>query len=222
MLNKRIIKIILILLVLVSGCAANEELGNNAGESIDNNEGIIKSQEKVYGYFPMLEGMHYEYKGEGIEYAAFIRDVMYVDSPFIQVHDNNGGTTIAAIYKVEENQIALIRREEEFYSDKNLLSKLDKDVKVEEIVLKTPIKKGSSWESNNKKMEIVETNMELKVPAGTFYDVIKLKSHALNGKSEMINYSYYAKNMGLIKRESVGENFNVISELKAYENLKFK
>lgn len=210
---KKII-IIILLSILLSGCNTNKEPESNVEDDVEIDE------EKLIAYFPVLEGMHYEYRGEGIEYAAFIRDIKYVDEPFVQIHDNNGGTIVATIYKVEEARISIISQQEEFYSDHNLLSKLDKDVREKEIILKPPLQEATSWESNNKRKEIIKTGMTLEVPAGKFYDVIKVASKSLHIENEITNYYYYAKNIGLVKEESIGEYFNVISELKAFKNSK--
>lgn len=214
-LNKKIV-IVLLLPFLIMGCTAQENLNNNESDISQN---TVINDEKIFAYFPMLVGMHYEYKGEGIEYAAFIRDIKHIKQPFMQIHDNNGGTTVATIYKVEAEKISIISQQEEFYSDRNLLSEIDKEVQEKEVLLKAPIKKGTAWETNGMKKEIVETRLVLEVPAGKFYDVIKIKEFLLNGESDMVHYSYFAKNIGLIKRESIGDNFSIISELKTYENL---
>ncbi|MFW5988286.1 MAG: hypothetical protein ACOCQA_02475 [bacterium] len=208
---KKIIILIILISILIAGCATNEDMDNESKE-------VNFDKEKLLAYFPVLPGMHYEYRGEGIEYAAFIRDIKYVEKPFVQIHDNNGGTIVATIYKVKEDRISIISQQEEFYSEDNLLLKLDKDVKEKEIILKTPLQEGNSWESNDKRKEIIKTGMTLELPAGKFYDVIKVESKLTNRENELTNYYYYAKNIGLVKEESKGENFNVISELKAYKN----
>lgn len=58
----------------------------------------------------------------------------------------------------------------------------------------------------------------VEVPLGVFYDVAVVKSRSRDGASGEV-YEYYAKNVGLIKREfileSEGETFTVTSSLKA-------
>jgi len=221
-LNNRVIKFLLIAIllpILITGCSSNAGQDDNVAKGNDINE-EESIQEKISAYFPLFEGMHYEYRGEGIEYASFIRDIKHASQPLVQIHDNNGGTELATVYKVEEEMVSIISRQEEFYSDDNLLPGIDENTEPEEIILKAPLIKGTSWETNEKRMEIVEIGLELEVPAGKFFDVIKVKDYLIDRENEMVNYRYYAKNMGLIKRESIGDNFKVISELEAYQNKK--
>lgn len=207
--------IIFVLLLLISGCAGNEEQGSNRSEE----KVAAGKEEEITAYFPLLEGKHYEYQGEGIEYASFVRDILYIDSPFVQVHEDNGGTVVASVYKVEEEQVSLVKREAEYYSEENLIPKLkeQEELKVEEVIIKNPLEEGTTWETNGKTKEIVEIDTELEVPAGKFYDVIKIKSETDEADNDMTHYHYYAKNIGLIKQRSAGEDYEILSELESYE-----
>ena len=213
---KKIILTVYLLLFIffIVGCTVIEDMNSKNNQEFQNHE------ESLYSYFPQNTGMHYQYRGKGIEYASFIRDIKHSKKPFVQIHDNNGGTIVATVYKVEEDKVSIIKSQEEFYSDESLLLDIEENEKEKEVILKSPIQKGTNWETNNKRKEIVDINMSLKVPAGRFYDVIKVKSSLLDEKNGVVTYSYYAQNTGLIKRESIGDEFEVISELETYGNFK--
>lgn len=168
----------------------------------------------LLSYFPLNKSLYYNYRGEGNEYASFTRKIMHVDPPYLQIHDNNGGTIMASVYKVTENQVSRILRQGEYYGNESLINDAQRKVDSEEIIVKTPIQKGISWETNNNRREIVSTKETVIVPAGTFYDVIKIKIESID--NNYTGYEYFAPNVGLIKQEHIGEGYQIKSELKSY------
>ena len=162
-------------------------------------------------YFPLNPSMQFSFKGEGIEYASFKRNIMYVDNEYLQLTDDNGGTVVVKIYKVTDEKIIELYSEGEFYEEKNLIPEIEGNKKGN-IILKTPLEVGNKWESEEQKREIVLVKQIINVPAGAFHQVIKVKISYT--ESNNIGYEYFAPNIGLIKREYFGENFEVKSELE--------
>ncbi|MFW6027131.1 MAG: hypothetical protein ACOCRX_12420, partial [Candidatus Woesearchaeota archaeon] len=165
-------------------------------------------------YFPLLQGMEYSYAGEGIEFAPFERKIMFVEDKHLQLTDDNGGTVVVKIYKLSEQKVTQIFSKSEFYEDDNLIPDVKENEDKNDIILKAPLEVGNSWSSNKKNREIVAVDQKVKVPAGTFYQVVKIKiSHQ---DSENTGYDYFAPNIGLIKRDYVGEKFKIKSELESF------
>ena len=177
-------------------------------------EALIKDSNNLKAYFPLHSGIEYSYAGEGIEYASFKRKVIYVEDKYLQLTDNNGGTVVVKIYKYDDNEIREVYTEGEFYKEDNIIPDI-KNKNEGPVILQSPLKVGHSWENKKEKREIVATNEKVQVPAGTFYQVVKIK--ILYFDSENISYNYFAPNIGLIKSEYIGENFEVISKLESFQ-----
>ncbi|MFW6282007.1 MAG: hypothetical protein ACOC1O_04355 [bacterium] len=217
--NYKIFSILFFILIfsLLTACANEmEDQGNDNGLIPGNTERV---EDDILAYFPLNQGMFYDYAGEGMEYTAFTREVKYKEEPYFQVHDSNAGTTIASIYKIEESQLTIVNRQEEFYSDENIIEELIEDEEVSEIVLQKPLEVGNSWETGNRNSEIVAIEDELEVPAGIFYDIIKIKVENTD-QDTFTTYKYYAKNIGLIMEENIGEDYRMRSKLQAFEKNK--
>ncbi|MFW6278572.1 MAG: hypothetical protein ACOC2G_00145 [Bacillota bacterium] len=172
----------------------------------------------VKDYFPGKPGV-YLYQGEGMEFASFRREIKYVDGPYIQFHDLSG-TEMAHILEVSEEKLTRIYQEPEFYDKENLLNQVD-ELKLEnEVILKKPLKEGHRWETENYIREIKATGLEVEVPAGTFEQVLKIKiSPREEDENQFIRYEYYAPRVGLVKSESISDDYRVISRLKEIKNI---
>lgn len=85
----------------------------------------------------------------------------------------------------------------EFDTSKGLYSGASENG-VFDLVVKYPVQKNKTWTVNNSKYKILSTKATVKTSAGTFKNVVKVKSG---------NYiSYYAPNKGLIKTEAKYNN----------------
>ncbi|ADQ14905.1 hypothetical protein [Halanaerobium hydrogeniformans] len=167
-------------------------------------------------YLPLQEGMTYNFTGEGPIHPGLEREIMFTENSYGQILDKGTGTNIVLVYKVEENRIVKIFAEAEFYDENNLIKKLEEEAEVQEVILQLPLEEGATWETNDKKRRIVSTDKVITVPAGTFYDVIQIKITSLNQENNNKSYHYYAKNIGLIKQKTIGENFEITLELEFY------
>ncbi len=204
---KNTIKYLTILLVLFIGLTACAQVDNPESEESQKNL-ILKA------YFPLHQGMEYSYAGEGNEFAPFTRKIMFVEDNYLQFTDNNGGTVVVKIYKYNDKEITEVFSEGEFYEDENLIPDVRNNEEKGEIILKAPLEVGKSWSSNDQEREIVSIDQEVKVPAGTFYQVVRVKITYQD--SNNTGYEYYAPNIGLIKSEYLGEGFEIKSELESF------
>ncbi len=204
---KKTFKYFILLLILIVGLTGCVQVDTSETEA---------SQEtpKLKAYFPMHQGMEYSYAGEGNEFAPFKRKIMYVKDNYLQLTDNNGGTIIVKVYKLSDQEVSEVFYKGEFYEDDNLIPDVRENEEKDEVILKAPIEVGNSWNSNDQEREIVAVDQEIKIPAGTFYQVVKVKTTYQDSNND--GYEYFAPNIGLIKTEYIGEGFEIKSELESF------
>ncbi len=159
-------------------------------------------------YFPLTQGKTWDYQGEGNEYAAFSRKVVYTKGELGQVREDNGGTVSAAVFKVADEVVTRVYFVGEAYDDKNYLDAKANDNMV---IIKAPIQVGTKWTEANGTREIVEVHAKVDTPYGSFNDCILVKA----SDKESTTYEYYQKGVGLVKREFVSGETKVTSSLKA-------
>ncbi len=205
--TKKTVRFIAILLIFIFGLTACAQ--------VDNPE-RAKNQKtsNLKAYFPMHQGMEYSYAGKGNEFAPFTRKIMFVEGNYLQLTDDNGGTVVVKVYKYNDNEITEVFSEGGFYEDGNIIPDVRDNEEKGEIILKTPLEVGNSWSGDDGDREIVAVDQEVKVPAGTFYQVIKIKISYQD--SDNTRYEYYAPNIGLINSEYIGEGFEIVSELESF------
>lgn len=185
-------------------------------------EGGEESPDDLRAYLPALVGMTYHYEGMGMEFASFTRRLTFAAQGLLQLEDLSG-TNLAQVVERRQEEIKVIYAEKEFYEGESLLEEAVRRSRplgrsVDLILLKAPPKVGTNWQDQQFQREITAVGEVVEVPLGVFYDVAVVKSRSRDGASGEI-YEYYAKNVGLIKREfileSEGETFTVTSSLKA-------
>lgn len=160
-------------------------------------------------YFPLTEGSTWKYLGDGMEYASFSREVLYVDGNRAQVSENNGGTVSASIFEFREGEIVRTFFRGEEYDGNNLLDEENNDNLV---LIKAPLEAGTKWETSNGTREIVETDAVVDTPAGEFEGCIKIEITT----EHSVMYEYYKEGIGLVKREFLSEGMTVTSTLEEY------
>lgn len=166
---------------------------------------------EVEPYLPLQVGNQWSYSGTGSEYADYTERVLFQDGNRVQLKRENPGTTMALIYEVNPNNIALVYSQEEFYEDRNILSVSDNR---QEVILQGPAVVGTTWRAGDRKYEITENNGTVKVPAGTFKHCLKVRSTFEGSDHQIIQY--YARGVGLVKSEFISGNDRVVSELENY------
>lgn len=169
----------------------------------------------VSSYFPVEQGLTWEYEGNGNEYAAFTRKALYRENNLVEMSDNNGGTVMGMTFKVSPASVEKIFSIPEFYDERNILKEKPN---LQEVILKAPLKVGAAWKNDNSKREIVSIDEKIDTPSGIYDHVVKIKITSLDEKAEPSeNYEYYAKGVGLVRREFISGQTKVTSKLKSFK-----
>jgi len=176
----------------------------------------------VLAYFPAQLGLTQHFTGEGSEYAAFTRRITAVDETLMLVEEETSATTVGAVYSRAPGRVALLAREEEFVAeDSQLMAEVDLNGTGERVVLQSPLTVGNRWEDEGSVYEVTAIHPEMRVPAGTFYDVMEVKVSPQTTSPGHELREFYAVNMGLIRRDFIsfeGEtSYTVSSYLHSFE-----
>lgn len=166
-------------------------------------------ENKVSDYFPNSVGSTWKYRGEGNEYAAFTRKVLYAKGNRVQLSEDNGGTVGAAVFEITDTAVTRIFFRGEAYDGSNYLNE---PPGRRDILLKAPLVVGTKWQDSDGSREIVDVNASVAAPAGIFKECIKVEIK--NPDSTL--YEYYGKGIGLIKREFVAGNDRITSTLEEF------
>lgn len=167
----------------------------------------------VKDYFPLHEGCRWQYRGEGMEYASFEREVLYVAGDRAQIKENNGGTVSASIIKITEDAIIRTFFQGEQYDNANLL---DREANDNLVILQGPLEAGTRWETPTGVREIVATDAAIATPAGLFTGCIKVKIESQYSTT----YEYYKDGIGMVKREFITEDTLITSTLEQFQTSK--
>ncbi len=176
-------------------------------EKNDNIDPKQTSSYTIKDYFPFKENTKYVFEGKGNEYAFYTVYVDYIKGDKIQLRKNNGGTEVVSVIENKNGQLKTIFSKEEAYYREDFTSKpSDK----EDILLKEPLIKGTSWTlSNGTKRYISNINVDVTTPAGNF-KAIEVTTEG-NGSKTL---DYYGLNAGLIKTVYNSNGMEVTSTLK--------
>lgn len=210
----RLVGLAALLLILVLGLNYGKGLTPSTEGTEEPSPTLVMENVNLRSYFPVNNQWEYEFSGEGNEFAPFTREILYTDGVLAQVFDTTGGAMVSTVYRITENEIALVTNPQESESRENVLEQVQRTTKPVDVLLRQPLRPGSSWESRDGQRQIVAVNEIVEVPAGVFHNVVVVEidyGHDPN----VIGYEYYAINIGLIKREyrEVNGDFEVISQL---------
>ncbi len=169
---------------------------------------------RIGDYFPATAGSSWVYLGEGNEFAAFTREVLFTSGGQSQFKESNGGTVSTSIYDISADAVKRVYFSGETYDPQNLLSK-GFSSNENAIVLQAPVFISSSWTSGNDAKRIIDMNAQVMAPAGTFSNCIKIEIKS-QGSSATV-YEYYGKGVGLVKREFIDGSTSVTSTLRSYK-----
>lgn len=192
----------------VSSEAADSSITQSSTSLDDSKEKTIENQ--VADYFPKTANKEYVYVGEGNEYASYTVFTDYEATNRKQTRTNNGGTEVVKVIALEKNQLSILLKQEETYSRENWLEQKQSSENDEiEVLIKAPIKVGTSWKSSgNRTSSITSTQVSITTPVGTF-DALEVTTQG----SEDKEISYYALNIGLIKSVFSSDSYTVSSTL---------
>lgn len=210
--DKKILTMILMLLVPLLLIACN--VNNNESKDISESDKVSVEEKEdgkvLSNYFPLEVGSIWEYEGEGMEYATFTREVLYVSDNKAQIKEDNSGTVTARVFEITDDTITSVFSQSESYDDENFL---DFESNENIIVLKSPIEVGTKWDTDIGAKEIIAIDESLDTPAGEFENLIKVQITS----EDNISYEYYKEGIGLVRREFTGDGFEVTSTLKSYK-----
>lgn len=170
----------------------------------------------IESFYPFLSDVKYSYQGEGNEFAFYTQYTDYIKGNKIQLRINNGGTESVKVLELNGGQLTLVYSLSECYYRESFI---DKPANRNEVLLKEPLKEGTSWTlSDGSKRSITDTSAEVKTSAGTF-SCIEVTTEYKDSKRK----DYYAENTGLIKTISEGPDYKVSSTLnKIDKNVQLK
>ena len=170
------------------------------------------ASQSLADYFPFKAGRVWVYDGEGMEYAAFTRRVMFQQDNRVQIVDDNGGSRVIRGFAIDAAAVRQIFTLPETDSEQNWLSKPETE---SSILLKAPLTVGAVWQDERHRREIISVSETVTSPAGTFSNVVKVKITALTQNQDWQMFEYYAAGVGLVMREFVtADNYIVRSKLR--------
>lgn len=173
-------------------------------------------------------GRQLEYAGEGNEYAAFTSVVTHSNDNLYQLEEDNGGTVVARVIELRRDGAYEILARGEHYTRESILTSQDvtrRDRKRDRKLLPWPLREGAAWSlPDGSKATLVAVKEERSVPAGTFDEVVHVRTVASDSPSEggptMTGESttttmdfFYAPEVGLIERRFTQGDFAVTSRL---------
>lgn len=173
---------------------------------------------QISSYYPIKDNTRYIYEGVGNEYASYEAYVSYTEGNKVQRRVDNGGTVVAEIVEVGENEITKLLSKPEIYYREDFLRENIGDSKqkqASEILLKKPLKKGNSWSLDDGRKRTI-TNIAADVDAlGNKHKAIEVTTEGSDNSKTM---DYYVKDIGLVKSIFVADEMEVSSTLKEIEN----
>lgn len=223
--KKNYISITLVALLALSliGCVRKKDINNESNPpstQTTNDNKLSENKEEAPKYIPKdflpnKLNLKLSYDG-GFENGGEESFIEYLDNNKVQVKVVNTGATVVKIIELKEDSLVLTYRQEGFYFKKNLLSE---NSNSKEILLKAPIKVGTSWNSeDNTTKTITSVDMDLKTKAGD----LKVVEVTKKGK-DFISKEYFAKGLGLVKTIFQSNGSEFIIEIKSIEeNSPFK
>lgn len=205
---KRILQVLcisLIAIVLLIGCQVNKDTTNSSKTPALSSQ-TTPATLTVKDYFP-INNDHYKYAGMGNEYAAFEVYIDFTSENKVQQRVNNGGTEVADVYELKEGKVIRTFSRGEVYYRQNFLEEKEG---AQEIILMEPLAVGNSWKLQDSSIRtITNINSKVDTPMGNM-EAIEVTTQVTDG----VTYSYYAKNIGLIKTVSKFGDLEVSSTIE--------
>ena len=169
--------------------------------------GNARCDELGESYYPLKEGMRWEYNvtsDQGATKKLVITNLAPREVQGTKVTPRKwelGGTTFIELMKQDESGVYRYAEQPGENAPPNLITPI-------ECHLKFPIAPGSSWNMTTKignstlnlSLTIESVSDEVKVPAGTFKDCVKVKQAGENeAGTTVLGYEWYAPKVGVVK-----------------------
>ncbi|MDW0117196.1 hypothetical protein QTL97_09625 [Sporosarcina thermotolerans] len=174
---------------------------SNDQEMQDDNEELIEEtdQHPLLSYF-MEAGKIAHFKGDGNENSNFIKRTEYMSENYIIEYEGNGGRGTLTTYRVEENQIVIVKQEFGFPMDYNNQDLSELEFELDSLpplfeYLKTPFDVASA---NYNKYIVTEVSATVETHYGTFDNAIVIEF--MNAYKDIVR-SYLVEGFGEVKRE---------------------
>ncbi len=212
-------------LILVMGACGNEDPevqippGSDTNVTADDPERAEEAVDEPanvdpYSYF-MPDGSRATFLGEGNEYASFTLRTVYLEGEHVAVYEDNGGTVMLKIYRLNEETIDLVMEQGEFYEDYSAAAEELEALEPIRTYLRFPLEIGTDIGERT----VIETDAIVETPFKDFEQVTVLESE---GEEGSIIKMYFAEGYGEVKREfrmqeEEQEEFVVTSVLEKVE-----
>lgn len=213
--------------LLLSACQSPDEVTQNPEEPrpteteeqpSQSNEPSTPVQEEtvvdLHDYFLPNQSVA-KFEGMGNEYATYTLTTQHLYEDYVGTYEDNGGTVMQRIYRIEDERIVKILEEAEAYdADFPALSELE-GLPEMETYLSLPIEEGTEFNG----WTITATNQTIDTPLQTFNHVFVLSQQ---GADQSVVERYFAEGFGEIKRVfrmpvSEGEKYEVTSTISAID-----
>lgn len=229
----------LALMLLVSGCGDDQppepEVQIPAGSDTnvtdtdpEEAEEAIEEQEEAreeaneeteetadpYAFF-LDDGAIAHFEGEGNEYAQLRVETSHMEADHIALYEDNGGTTVLRVYRLDEDRIELVKEEPEFYEKYSATAEELQQLEPISTYLEFPLEEGNEIGDRT----VIETGTTVETPYETFEDAYVLESVSEDGA---VNTTYIVEGYGEVKREFYmqeedQDSFMVTSSLESIE-----
>lgn len=164
-----------------------------------------ESSLKSYDFTPLSVGRQWVYE---LETREGIAGTQTTKIEVKIVEEKNGKYSVTHIQKQNQMQN---KDHQEWYREGDFFMLYSSNQKNTYRVLKYPVRMDSTWDSSTGDKDtlatIVETNMTVEVPAGTFHHCIKIMHKPDTSRPVLDNigclYEYYAPSVGKIKSEKI-------------------
>ena len=207
--------------LVISGCTKKQPtaLDNSGSTNGTIGEDVVKeSESEKDGEISLTDlflpdGSKAHYEGKGNEFAELDVEVSRPFEDYVVIHENNGGSLVRHIYKIEPDKISILEEMAvELVKDFPSKEELDAMNPIG-IYLEKPLKIGTTFDT----WTIVEVDTTVDTPYKKFDHafVIEMKT------KDFVNRKYFVEGFGEVKREAVmkmedGE-FSVTSTLKTID-----
>lgn len=196
--------VLLAALFVFTGCTQGQKTNENPAGGEGNkdlsgkeDESSVEPIESMREYFPP-DGSKLFFKGEGNEFAEYHIEVAQPHKNYFVIFEDNGGTIIRKIFRIEKDRIDIIDSNIIGIVEKNFPSLKEMDsMKSSSIYLQKPFTLGSVFEN----WTVVETDLTIETPYQTYDNVFVIEEKVENA----VNRKYFATGIGEIKREAVME-----------------
>lgn len=194
----------ILLIALLAACSPGEQ-SNDGSEAVqpapeepevtDNEEPTEEPVEKpieLHKFF-MPNQTTAKFLGDGNEYATYTLTTQHLYEDYIGTFEDNGGTVMQRIYRIEEDRIVKILEEAEAYdADFPALNELELLPEIE-TYLSIPIEEGTEFNG----WTIIAVDQTLETPYEVFENVFILSQE---GADQSITERYFVEGYGEVKR----------------------